>query len=156
MEGLAEAYTHLRPFLTFSLAPFVLPLPLALLCALSLTLSLCLLSPSLSRHRSLNFWDSLMCNGMLSKITRLTREHYYLLQNKLAKKSASFYVAAMAFRAATRWGSLASQHRKCWGFFTRRLLTVHCFSFGVPLLGVRYFLSQALGEPLNCVARRHV
>lgn len=162
MEGLAEAHTHLCPSLTLSHTSCSLSL---LSCALalfpphpflSLTLSLCLLLPSLSCHCSLNFWDLLTCNGMSSKIILLAREHYNILQNELAKKSTSFCVAALAFRAATRCASLASQHRKCWGFFTCRVLTVHCFSFGVLLLGLRYFLSQAFGEPLNYVVRRHV
>jgi len=43
-----------------------------------------------------------MCNGMLGKIIFLAWERYCLLQNELAEKVASFCVAALAFRAATR------------------------------------------------------
>lgn len=155
MEGLAEAYTHLHPLLSHT--PFVLPLALVLLCTCSLPPH-----PSLSPHHfacshplslaiAVHIFET---DGMPSKILLLTREHDSLLQNELTKKATSFYVAALAFRAVTCCTSLASQHKKCWGFFTGGLLTVHCFSSGV-LLGIRYFLSQVFGEPLNCVRRRH-
>lgn len=78
------------------------------------------------------------------------------MQDELVRKVTHIYVAALAFGTSARWASQASQCRKGWGFFTCGLLTEHYFSFGVLLLGLGYFLSQAFGEPFNCVRRRHV